>query len=96
MLMTKLKPLQPHELSNLWYSVLNHVDEEGYQESLRWVISLAQEEGHKLDDLINYSEAVGGMIQSMCYDALRRGGKPITEQQLEFLKDHPWQKEFWG
>jgi len=85
---------QEHELIEFWYTSLNNPQKK-VAETLRLMESFAAEEGCDLQTLIQASEGSGEMVKSMCYDTLVKAGRPITEKQRQFLREHPWQKKFW-
>ena len=80
----------------MWYAVLNHVNPKEALVAFNLLIGLALEDGYDIESLVRSSEKVGGVTQALCYDALVKGGQKITPEQEQFLKDHPWQKQFWG
>ncbi len=90
------RPLQEHELCNFWYGVLNHVDPEESKYAFNFLIECFSEDGYTLENLIDMSEKASPMVRSMCYDALKRGEKQITQEQENFLKENRWQDKFWG
>lgn len=91
----KQLPKPPHELNNMWYSILNHVNPEDVLIAFRIITGLALDDGYNVESLTRQSEDAGGITRAMCYDALVKSGQEITPEQEHYLKEFPWQEQFW-